>query len=185
MCVRPHPYVDTHTHSVACELLPLLSEVLTPNPIVCVFVHALECTSVRVTDRCIRRTDSGNSSSSSLIHPSPFLLSSIHFSFSFSAFLPLRSWFVLNCWREIARNGISGSIADILKALRIPVPASPSQPAMPHGDIPASKPQIFPSFFASLPFSLSLFLRWHFQQLRMFKLHISASLRSLKAFHRF
>lgn len=123
--------------------------------------------------------------STSLIHPSPFLLSSIHFSFSFSAFLPLRSRFVLNCWREIARNGISGSIADILKALRIPVPASPSQPAMPHGDIPASKPQIFPSFFASLPFSLSLFLRWHFQQLRMFKLHISASLRSLKAFHRF
>lgn len=106
---------------------------------------------------------------------------------SSSAPLPPSSQFVLDCWQDIAGNGVLGNVANVLKALRIPIPASASQPAMPHGDTPASKPHIFPLVFASLPFlCLSFFFpRWHFQRLQMFKLHISASLRSLKAFHRF
>lgn len=74
----------------------------------------------------------------------------------------------------LARNGVLGKRSE-------GSPHPKQQPAMPLGDIHASKPQISHLPHPPPPFSVALFPRWHFQQPLMFKLHISASLRRLKA----
>lgn len=71
----------------------------------------------------------------SALPPSPFS-PQLHLFCFFSRSLPLFSRIVGGA---LPQNGILGNVA--LKAFRIP---EPSQRAVPHGDIAASKPQIFP-----------------------------------------
>lgn len=62
-------------------------------------------------------------------------------------------------------KGVLGSVANTVKALRIPDSGGgSSQPAVPHGEILASKPQIFPVFFTSLPLLQLTSPRWDFQR---------------------
>lgn len=64
------------------------------------------------------------------------------------------SWIV---GRRLLEMVSRGTLQTLCKALRIPAPASPGQPAVPHGDIAASKPQIFsPLFFLCLPLHFSV-----------------------------
>lgn len=175
-----------------------LSQILTPNLLlatfcclfycVCVFRHVCECTSVTLNFPPPLWSLFFSPLffslyvllSSVFVHSHFSLISLLLFLVSFApSFLPV-------CPGEGLLEMVSwGTLQTFWKRSGSQYQPTPANPAMPHGDIPASKPQIFPFFFASLPFSLSLFPRWHFQRLRMFKLHISASLWSLKAFHRF
>lgn len=77
--------------------------------------------------------------------------------FSLFPLLPPRSLLLSSvlpeCWLGIARNGILGNDANIPAPKHLRIPSRANQP-LPHGEIPASKQQIFP--FSSPPFSVFL-----------------------------
>lgn len=85
------------------------------------------------------------------------------------------SRFVPVCWGGTAGKGVSGSVANAVKALRIPESAAAANQPRPTVISCHQSHKSFP--FASLP---PAFPRRD-QRLRVFKLHVAASLRSLKA----